>query len=352
MQSEVNFIIKNLVSSKPCFRVEAVQHRLSPFCIGTHNGAMVVPSPVTLRGNANCRQWCELLAVFPVQHLDYWLNVLSHNISRPIAHVIEKIDDQKMCLTHTLPCIYYNESESRAISKMVHITELVMQYNMKTCDDVLHYLWSIVCLGIILDPYLIDIVFEIENIDMYIASRLFEGEVDEVLALGGETSIFISLFTSSRSEYSTYQMISAMEKGADMNMLIQQQKQIISQVTFLGGEIPQVLAMSKQLRLSKDYVNYLEDYRGFTKVGSQLYHEIIHGSLLAPPHNGYSYTELDIKFPLFGGKSTNIPYVLRKAPRSFALFGGTSSGFLDYSNQESFESNTMSNFEDNDIRLI
>ena len=355
MQSEVNFIIKNIIARKPLSSVKSVNYTLSPFCIGSNNGGLIVPSPVTLRGNAACRQWCELLAVLPAKHLDYWLSVFTQNanyLDRSVQYVIEKIDAQRMCLTHTLPCIYYNAGESKTTSKMVHITELVMQYNMKTCADVLHYIWSIIALGIVLDPFLVDVVFEIEGIEMYIASRLFEGEVDNVLSLGGETSSFISLFTSESTEYSSFQMLTAMEQSVDVNMLIQQQKQLISQTTFLSGDIPQVIAMGKQLHLPKDYIDYLEMERGFSKVGSQLYHEIIHGSLLAPPHKGYSHTELDIKFPLLKGKSSNAPFVLRKSPQSFALFGGTSSSFLNYSTQESFVSNTMSNFEDHDIRLI
>ena len=227
-----------------------------------------------------------------------------------------------------------------------------MQYNMQTCADVLHYIWSIISLGVILDPFLLDVVFEIEGIELYIASRLFEGEVDDVLSLGGLTSSFVPLFTSDRKEYTSFQMITAMERSTDVNMLIQQQKQLIAQTTFLSGDIPQVIAMGKQLQLPKDYIDYLESYRGFSKIGSQLYHEIIHGSLLAPPHKGYSYTELDIKFPILKGKTSSIPFVLRRSPQSYALFGGASSSFLDYTTQESFVSNTMSNFEDHDIRLI
>lgn len=262
--------------------IEEFTNIYCPFARGLNNGGLIVPDPQIIGGNAATAEWCKLMTFFPVKHLEYWLKRV-HEYD-PDTEINELIRDCGMgCQQHILPSVYYVSYPEQVTIKSTTLIELIQLLNLPTVKELAVYLYGLIIMGIFLNDTYAERVFQLTDTNGYIASRLFQGELDYLMTGGvGVTSVFQNLAVQDGSFYDSepfYQSLSGSISGDEFNELIQKQRNLIQTSTYLGNETPQVIAMSKALELSKSYSNYLE-HRGerFTKVGEKVFDAITLGS--------------------------------------------------------------------------
>jgi hypothetical protein len=352
MFTRVNIILADLVHQFPLQSVEQVTTLISPYASGINNGGLIIPTPNTLKGNQGCKAWCHMMSMYNVNHMNYWLREFSQQQSLDLSIALAILPSHQ-CFEHVLPCLFFSEVPFQIKCRTVHITELIAEYNMEKVEDLLHYIWSVIGLGLFANDFIATKVYEIDDIDRFIASRLFQGEVDSTLSLGGRYSYFVSKFQESSKTYDSFEFMYNVESNPDnLGMLVQREKQLIASCTFLGNETPQVIAIEEALKLPLDYKLYLRSPNAMEKVGPQVFYEIIHGTLLSAPQRGYADDEVEFKNPVLLAPKTSNPDVTNTSAKFLPLFGGSGTAICDFGGSNGVLSNTLNNFHANDIRLI
>jgi len=351
MLFEINSILTELVYDHPQTSAYQIQRLVAPYAAGFINGSIIVPTPMMLRGNQGTRSWCELLAIMNPTSFDFWLSATAHQQDESLYSVLLNLNPMQ-CQKYVLPCVFYTETPYKVTCRCVHINELMSEYNMKKCSDLLMYIWAIASLGIFMNEYMAREVFEITNVEEFLAGRLFQGRIDCMLG-DGTVSVFMDRVKTDVSVYTTHELMNSFEEPeTDLSLLILKQKQLIQTCTFLGNETPQVLAMEEALDLSKAYSSYLKTPSSFVKVGSNVFDQVTQGHTKPPSISNYPTDELEVKSALTK-TSGNITLNSRNTtPRFIPLFGGSSSTICDFGNGTGTISNTLNNFYTSDIRLI
>jgi len=260
---------------------EEIQFRFAPFALGNNNDGLIFPTVHILRGNAACDQWCDLIAYYNVNHLRYWLNLVNqYDPSMFIVNFIQSIGPYG-CQEHYLPIIEYIQRPEYTLVHTCTMLELVQIYNMRTVAEFATYLYSLLILGVFLNNTIANEVFMIQNQSEFIASRLFQGELDAQMA-GGFPSAFLG-FGSPQNVYDSepfYTTLSGPISTHEFDQLLSQEKQVIMRSQFLGNSTAQVLAMKDALQLPETYTQYITK-RGpvdAMKVGPAVYESISLGS--------------------------------------------------------------------------
>jgi hypothetical protein len=252
-----------------------------PYARGLNNGGLIVPDPQIIGGNASTTEWSTLMSFYPVHHLEYWLKRV-HEYP-PDTLITDLIRDCGMgCQQHILPSVYYVKYPEQVTIRCVTMIELANLLNFPTVTEFAVYLYCIVIMGIFINDAYATEVYQLTDPNAFVAARLFQGELDYMMTGGiGITSAFQSLAVQDGSFYDSqpfYQSISGNISPEEFNQLVQQQRSLIENSTYLGNEVPQVIAMKKALALPESYSNYLE-HRGdrFTKVGQKVFDGITLG---------------------------------------------------------------------------
>ncbi len=352
MFSEINNILSVLSKEHPCRSGEEIRRLVAPFAAGQANGCLRIPLPTILKGNYGVRSWCSMLSMYTASSVDYWLGeMFEFNPSKPILHALSALDPLHS-RRYVLPCVFFTDIPYKVSCRSVHITELISEYNMQKVEDLLVYLWSLVALGIFLTDFMAKHVFELTDVEDFIASRLFQGKVDEILG-DGRISVFMEMVNTNGNVYDSSGIMESMEKGGDMVLLIQREKQLIQSVTFLGNETPQVIAMGEAMKLSSSYQDYLQTDSSFTKVGVNIFDQIVLGAKANPSISGYPPEDVEVKYSVPSTSSVPVSSISKSSSSKFIpLFGGTSSVICDFGGASGYVSNTLNTFSSNDIRLI
>ncbi len=271
-----------LFSQKKCKTVEAIRYQFAPYCIGLNNDGVIIPTGEILRGNAAVDLWIDMMQMYNMSHLKYWLDKCN-----PFPSDMLIIDFMAQigpygCQEHVLPFIEYVPRPEQVLVGTGTMLELIHLYNMTTVGDLGAYIYSIVILGIFLNDYLAGDVLMLQNPQEFIGARLFQGELDYIISGGQTESSFVPAFGSPQNTYSSEPMLQSMEgqiSPEEFSSLVTKQRQLIDSSTYLGNETPQVIAMKEALKLSETYSDYLET-RGpiaFQKVGPLVYESIALG---------------------------------------------------------------------------
>jgi len=326
-----------------------IQDRFAPFAVGNNNGGLIFPTVHILRGNAACDQWCDFIAYYNVKHLEYWLDLCNqYEQETLIIEFIQAIGPYG-CQEHPLPVIEYIQRPEYVIVRDCTMLELIHLYNMTTIEHFASYLYSLVILGIHLNDLIANDILMIQNQPEFIASRLFQGEIDGIMGMHNNSSSFIQGFGSPQNTYNSepfYTSISGPISGKEFDQLLNQEKQIIQRSQFLGNSTPQVIAMQKALQLPEAYTKYLEKEGPVkaTKVGPAQYESISLGSSTRKDIISKPYVNREIQppaqhRPYQAGISGSKEQMIQAAPlQNMPIFGPhanyTPQNFSDVNNQK------------------
>lgn len=260
-----------------------IQERFAPFAVGNNNGGLIFPTVHILRGNAACDQWCDFMAYYNIKHLEYWIDLCNQYEAETLMIEFIQAIGPYGCQEHPLPVIEYIQRPEYVIVRDCVMLELIHLYNMTTVEQFASYLYSLIILGIHLNELIANDILMIQNQSEFIASRLFQGEIDGMFGMYNDASSFIPGFGTAQNTYDSepfYATISGQLSGDEFNQLLSQEKQIIQRSQFLGNSTPQVIAMRDALKLPEAYTKYLEKEGPVraVKVGPAVYESIALGS--------------------------------------------------------------------------
>jgi hypothetical protein len=176
---------------------------------------------------------------------------------------------------------------------MVNLMELSRMMNYTLVLEVLYYLYNTLAFGVFLTPYHIEQVFKLSSPDSYIASRLFQGELDARLSRGTSLSSFIP-FSGSPMDMvisDTFNADAFMESVAStqdpemIQNLIRMQTESAQQAFYVDNSTDMMKAMdeAKMLNMNTHYKDYLfspKHHPNFKKVGQNVFHNIIRAAPL------------------------------------------------------------------------
>jgi len=276
-------LFASLFRSNPPMDAKTIQERFAPFAIGNNNGGLIFPTVHILRGNAACDQWCDFMAFYNVKHLEYWLGLCNQFRADTLMIEFLQAIGPFGCQEHPLPVIEYVQRPEFVLVRDCTMLELIHLYNMVTIEHLASYLFSLLILGIHLNEQIANDILMIQNQGEFIASRLFQGEIDGMFGASNGASSFISGFGSPQNTYDSehfYTTISGEISMEQFNQLLSQEKQIIQRSQFLGNSTPQVIAMKEALKLPETYTSYLEKRGPISamKVGPKVYESIALGT--------------------------------------------------------------------------
>lgn len=274
-------VFRKLFTQNRARSVEEITYRYAPFAIGLNNNGLMVPTPNILRGNASSDLWCDTMALYEVKHLQYWITACAaYDPSTLIIDFMSELSPVA-CQQHYLPFIEYIPRPEQVLVKTGPMIELVHIYNLSTVGDLAAYLYSIIILGVFLNDYIANDILMIQNVQEFIASRLFQGEIDGIMMkdLGHSVSTFLPGFGADQGVYNSepfYQNLQGKLSPSEFNDLVRREKITIMNAKQLGNESPQVIAMKHLLQLSSSYMKYVETRGplGLPKVGPKEYESI------------------------------------------------------------------------------
>ena len=260
----------------------------APYAVGFNNNGLIIPTSEILQGNAAVDRWIDMMQFYDVSHLHYWYDTC-HNypITMEIYDMMQAIGTRG-CQEHSIPFIEYIPRPEAVIVRSGTMLELIHLFNLATVGEFMSYLYSIAVFGIFLNDYIANEVLMIQNIQEFMAARLFQGEIDAIMggiAMGirSSESQFMEPYSQEVSTYDStpfYQSIEGEITKDEFNQLLMHERQKIMTSTYLGNDTEQVIAMKEVMKLSDTYGDYISK-RGpvdYPKVGPQVYESIALGT--------------------------------------------------------------------------
>jgi hypothetical protein len=253
----------------------------SPYAQGCNIDGLVIPNPELLVGNPYVNAWCDRMLFYNTKQINYWLKETNSYKGLDMVNFITLLDME--CMQYLLPFVTYTPNPRNIQVRFGTLMDLIVEYNMTTVSELRSYLFVLCALGIFLNDYMAEEVFEIQNEGEFIASRLFQGEIDYQMTkkslIGRPAGMYVSGGGEEYSSLPFYKTINGPITTEEFSDLVAREKIKLQNVRFVGNEAPQVVAMKDALQLSGTYSDYLSkrDDR-FAKVGGRQFMDIVLGS--------------------------------------------------------------------------
>jgi len=282
---------------------------LCPYTVGLKNNRLIVPSNDQLNGNEFCNQWVNMMCFYESKHLEQWYSFLHsvQNVKSSIFEILNAKHNLYIQQSH-LPLIEYVSEPRGGTCRICTISEVIHQYNIVTMEDLAVYLYSLIVLGIFMNDFMAQEIFEIADVDAFLACRCFQGDYDFFLGKGaGKRSVFVPQVVNEYDSTPFFHAMSDINDETQLEMLINQEVQIINRSTYLDNETPQVLAMSKALEVPETYSDYLnsKDFR-YQKVTPKVFETVIYGKPAARNLKWKAYQNIEYSLPKLKKKSKKL----------------------------------------------
>lgn len=264
---------------------DQISTRYCPYAQGVNNNGIIIPSREILIGNPATQSWCDMMTFFDVTSINYWLDISSVFKDSMLSEMLRMVP--RTCMSHVLPYVVYTPQPEFVSIRQGTLLDVVAEYNLQSVNDLRVYLFSLVILGIFLNDYMAEQVFNIQNMREFLAARLFQGELDHKLNernfLPSPGGVFVTAYGGGgEGTYSSLPFFNSVNgplTSEEFNSLVTRERVKVSTCRFLGNDTPQVIAMKDALSLSDTYTKYLttRDDR-FSKVGGRVFENITLGS--------------------------------------------------------------------------
>jgi hypothetical protein len=259
----------------------ALSDMYCPYAQGINVDGFIVPTPELLVGNPYVNTWCDRMLFYNIKQIDYWLHETSLYKGLDMINFVQVLGME--CMQNLIPFVTYVPNPRNIQVRYGTLLEIITEYNMMTVLELRTYLFVLCTLGIFVNDYMAMEVFEIQNEGEFIASRLFQGEVDYQMTrrslIRKPAGMYVEHGGDSYSSLPFYKTINGPISSEEFADLVSREKIKLQNVRFVGNEAPQVVAMKDALQLSGTYTEYLSkrDDR-FAKVGGRQFMDVVLGS--------------------------------------------------------------------------
>lgn len=331
-----------LISSRPeSTSVSELSSRLCPYAIGLRNAGIVIPPEHVFNGNEFSSEYVKRLSFVTDLGVDYWLQIISRGYEQGLGIEQILLHHATGGINQRLPVALYTPSPEAYELRMCSIRECIMFLRLNTTEQVLEYLYHMVAFGVYLSEYAVTNIFKLQNVENFLAARLFQGEMDAMISSDPVSSFlyFSGTPTDSRQEIfvgnQLLQQITEAPSPEEVSNLVRMVHTQATQVPFLSASTPlwEALYEAKQLNFSSGYNKYLT-HKGphSVKVNQDTFHKVTHGMLQpghsTSMHNDIARAEQNVRWHnTLGtirqrGANVNVPVIPKVIPPQIMAKGG------------------------------
>lgn len=257
--------------------------KYAPNASGVFVGDLVFPTEDLLQGNETCDIYCARMQFINCNAIEFWYSELVKEDTNPYQEISSWLASRPLhAQSYLIPAIrYVNSPEKRSVELMT-VNELCILFNTMYVQDFAVYIFTLITFGLFLNEFVATTVLEIENLNEFVASRLFQGYLDGEIFGVSDGGGFVGL-SYNKSEYDSqpfYQKISGEINPAEYESLLRQQKQLADKSFFIGNNTDNLIAMHDltEMKYADNYVDYLKQNSPFKKVGYKMFNSITRGS--------------------------------------------------------------------------